>query len=131
MFGMIVGHYRVEANVNRQRCKWCNRLFIPGDFVGWDAKMNVYCNRTPGGKPFCQRNMEGQFVNEEIEKAFFMVAMDNHSMHTSMRHRDLTSASGEADRLAKANPGRKYYVLKAIATHSVEQLPVVRKELTV
>lgn len=94
--------------------------------------MNVYCNRAPGGKPFCQRAiMEEKAMNEKIEKAFFMVAVDNHSMHTSMRHQDLTSASDEADRLAKANPGKKYYVLKAIAAHSVEQLPVVRKELTV
>lgn len=48
-----------------------------------------------------------------IDPCFWMVLSDN-SNYTIVRHRTLEIAKGEANRLAAANPGIRFFVLQSI-----------------
>lgn len=117
MFGMIVEQHRVKVNCINQRCGRCKHLFVPGDFVGWDALMNVCCNRAPGGKPFCQRAME-----EKMEGKRFWLVWCPSAANPSCRHGSRELAQAEAVRLARANPSKEFFVTEVIERVVVEPI---------
>lgn len=55
-------------------------------------------------------------------ESFYMVLSDN-SSYTNVRHASLALARAEAERLARANPGVKFFVLASLG-HAVRNDPV-------
>lgn len=80
----------------------------------YEAKMGAFPIPTP---PLPQPAT----VSHEPEAKFFVIW--GHGTPT-VRHATLTTVEAEANRLARANPGKKFFILSALESVTVPAIPI-------